>query len=249
MAILKKEPKYRRPLNQEQVDILELIYKFRFVTVATVKDYFVESNPGMNVFKRMEVLVDQGFIAKRYFDNYRLLHKPVVYYLLPTGARKLDEYRDKGDETDIKGIYRDGTVSEQFAIHCVAVFNLYNRLIEQCSDNLEFLAKSDQTGFVSFPKQKPDAYLTLGTKHYLVDILDDEIHLLVEASKKLKRYIEYRKSGDWAAFSTSPFPVIIFMCSSEELCEHVRKRCDYLLSKAWVDMDIRVTVSDKVMLD
>lgn len=248
MTITKAEPKYRRPLNQEQVDILELIYKFRFVTVATVKDYFAESNPGMNVFRRLEVLADQDFVAKRYFDNYRLLHKPVVYYLLPDGVRKLNEYREQGDEADVKGIYRDSTVSERFAMHCVAVFDLYNRLTVQYDDKLEFLAKGDQTGFEDFPKQKPDAYLTLGTKHYFVDVLDDDDHLLIDASKKTKRYIEYRKSGSWAVMN-APFPEIIFICNSENACLRVQKRCDYLLGKAWIaDMTFKTATSTNIAL-
>lgn len=249
MAISKAEPKYRRPLNQEQVDILELIYKFRFVTVAAVKDYFLETNPGMNVFRRLEVLADQGFIAKRYFDNYRLLHKPVVYFLLPDGVRKLNEYRDKDDEADAKGIYRDGLVSERFAMHCVAVFGLYNRLTAQYDDKLEFLTKSDQTALEDLPKQKPDAYGVLGANHYFIDVLDDDAHLLIDASKKVKRYLEYRKSGDWAAMD-APFPKIIFVCNSDEACERVQKRCDYLLEKSWTtDVAFRVAISTAIALD
>ena len=59
MMMRSTEPKYRWPLNPEQIEILELLYKFRFVTVATVKDYYSESNPGMNVFKRLNTLEDQ----------------------------------------------------------------------------------------------------------------------------------------------------------------------------------------------
>lgn len=248
MAISKAEPKYRRPLNPEQVDILELVYKFRFVTMATVKDYFIESNPGTNVFRRLEVLADQSFIAKRYFNNYRLLHKPVVYYLLPEGARKLNDYRDKGDEADIKGTYRDSTVSERFAMHCVAVFDLYNHLTEQYDDELEFLAKSDQADFDDFPKQKPDAYLMMSTKHYFVDVLDDDAHLLIDTSKRIKRYIAYRKSGNWAVMN-APFPEIVFVCNSEEACERVQQRCNYLLGKAWVtDVTFKAATSTNIAL-
>lgn len=249
MTIDRVEPKYRRPLNTEQAIILELLYKFRFVTVAIVKNYFVESNPGMNVFRRLETLKEQGFIAKRYFDNYRLLHKPVVYYLLPTGARKLSQYRDKDDtsEINIKGIYKDATVSEQFAMHCVAVLDLYNILTAKYDDELEFLAKSDQADIENLPKQNPDAYVMLETdritKHYFIDVLDDDVHLLVDASKKIKRYIEYRKSGNWALMRV-PFPTIVLVCSSEEACKRVQKRCDYLLDKAWVtDIGFKVTTS------
>ncbi len=250
----KFEPRYRRPLNSEQVEILDILYKFRFVTVATLRDYFFETNPGMNIFKRLETLAEQGFIAKRYFDNYRLLHKPVAYYLLPDGARKLDECRDE-DEAGVnaKQIYRDSAVSEQFAMHCVAIFNLYNRLDKKYGDDLDFLTKSDQANLESFPKLKPDAYLILETAqeahHYFVDILDDDAHLLVEASKKIKRYIELRKSADWTDFSENAFPKIIFVCNSENACKRVQKRCGAILNKTWtLDIAFEVTNISEITL-
>ncbi len=252
---VKTEPKYRRPLNTEQVQILELLYKFRFATMAVVKDYFVETNPGMNVFRRLETLADQGFIAKRYFDNYRLLHKPVVYYLLPAGARKLKEYRDEDDtdEINIKGIYRDGDVSEQFVMHSVAALNLYNRLVAEYGDDLDFFSKADQASFDNFPKPLPDAYLTLqadgGAQHYFVEILDDDAHLLVDVSKKIKRFIDYKKSGSWALVARAPFPKIIFVCASETFCKRAQKRCEAALDKAWVmDITVEAVTSDHITL-
>lgn len=247
----KFEPKYRRPLNDEQVEILELLYKFRFVTVATLKEYFAETNPGMDVFRRLVTLEAQGLVGKRYFANYKLLHKPVTYYLLPAGARKLAEYRDEDDtdEINIKAIYRDDSVREQFAMHCVAVFKLFNQLSAQYGDDLAFFSKTDQASFEDFPDQKPDVYLTLQagnqTKHYFLDILDDDAHLLVDVSKKVQRYLTYRKSGNWA--TTAPtFPKIVFVCNSKKDCERVQKRCNAALNKAWVhDVEfVAVTTTD-----
>lgn len=242
MARSKTKPKYRRPLNTEQVIILELLYKFRFVTTVVVKDYFAESNPGMNVFRRLETLEEQGFIAKRYFDNYRLMHKPVVYYLLPAGARKISEYRDEDDEVDVKSIYRDGSVGERFAMHCVAMCSLYIQLMDEYGDDLEFLSRSDQAGLENLPKQKPDAYLALetddGTQPYFIDVLDDDAHLLIDASKKIKRYIDYKKSGDWVLVADMPFPKIVFVCSTEKASKRVQRRCEAILNKAWV-LDIK----------
>jgi hypothetical protein len=248
------EPKYRRPLNTEQIQILEILYKFRFVSVAMLKEYFIESNPGMNVFRRLERLEQQDFIAKRHFDNQRLLHKPVPYFLLPSGARLLKEYRNKDDanEINIKGIYKDGSVHERFVMHCLVVFDLYNRLMASYGDDLDFLSKNDQAGLDSFPKPFPDAYLTLatddGTKHIFLDILDDDIHLLVDASKKIKRYFDYRKSGNWAMYD-SGFPLIVFVCSSDIACEKVRRRCVAAIDKAWIqDIEFRVVTIDTVDL-
>lgn len=248
----KTEPKYRRPLNTEQIQILEILYKFRFVSAMILKAYFIESNPGMNVFKRLEILEQQGFIAKRYFDNYRLLHKPVAYYLRPTGARRLAEYRDDTSEISPKNIYRDSEVREQFITHCLTVFDIYNRLMAGYGDDLDFLSKSDQSNFDSFPTPLPDAYLTLqadsSIKHFFLDVLDDDAHLLVDASKKISRYFKYRGSGSWTAIS-SDFPSIIFVCNSESACRKVQKRCDTAINKAWVrDVNFKVVTLDKIDL-
>lgn len=248
------EPKYRRPLNDEQVEILELLYKFRFVTKATLKEYFAETKPGMNVFRKLERLEEQGLIAKRYFPDYKLLHKPVAYYLLPVGARKLAGYRDEDDtdEINIKAIYRDGSVREQFAMHCVAVFKLFNQLSEKYGEDLNFFSKTDQVSFEDFPEQKPDAYLTMQagdeTRHYFLDILDEEAHLLVDVSKRIQRYLGYRKSGNWATTGAA-FPKVIFVCNSEKDCARVQKRCNAALNKAWVhDVEFIVTTKDTVTL-
>lgn len=250
----KLEPKYRRPLNIEQIQILESLYKFRFVTVSTLKAYFSESNPGMNVFKRLEVLQQQGFIAKRYFDNYRLLHKPVAHYLLPDGVRKLAECRDEDDrdEINIKGIYRDGRVREPFVMHCLMIFDLYNHLVAKYGYDLNFLSRSDLVALDNFLRPLPDAYVTFetgdGARHFFLEILDDDVHLFIDVSKKIKRYLNYRESGDWTMID-SVFPVVIFVCNSETIVKEVRKRCDAAINKTWIqDIEFKVVTMYAISL-
>lgn len=250
------EPKYRRALNQEQVEMLELLYRFRFVTIATLRNYFSESYPGMNIHRKLDILADQGFIGKRYFDNFRLLHKPVVYYLLPAGARKLSQFRDEDDtdQINIKNLYRDSTVSERFAMHCVAVFDLYNHLGDEYGNSLDFYSKSDLADVKTLPNPAPDAYVTLkkdvGTaSHFFLEVLDDDAHLMADASKKIRQIISYKRSGNWALHG-SEFPSVIFVCSSDEACKRVQKRCEAALNKAWVlDMTFTVTTLDAIELD
>ena len=105
-----------------------------------------------------------------------------------------------------------------------------------------------------FPKPPPDAYVTLqgdsgAAGHYFLDILDDDAHLMADASKKIKRFIGFRRSGSWAT-TNSPFPAIIFVCSSEEACKRVQKRCEAALHKAWVfDMQCTATTVDTIELN
>ncbi len=252
---MNKSVQHRRKLNTEQLIVLELLYKFRFGSNDLFAQYFGKRDRSF-VFKRLSILLEQGLIGKRFESSYRLQGKPAAHYLLPEGARTLQKYRDEGDadEVNITGIYKDATVSDGFIKHCLSVFALYNQLTEQYGDDLDFLSKSDQAGFEDSPKPLPDAYLTIQandseTKYFFLDILDNDAHLLIDASKKIKRYIAYKKSGNWALIADSPFPKIIFVCNSEEACKRVQKRCDYLLSKVWViDVTFVATTSDAIRL-
>ncbi|HSX06303.1 MAG TPA: replication-relaxation family protein [Candidatus Saccharimonadia bacterium] len=249
----KSEPRYRRPLTTEQVEILELLYKFRFATVVVLKEYFAGTNPGMDVFRRLARLEAQGFIGKRHLQDYQLLHKPVIYYLLPAGARKIAEYRDEDDvdSINVKSIYRDGTVREQFIMHSLTIFKLFNHLTVRYGEVLGFFSKADQASFENFPRQKPDAYITLQTKsgvrRFFLDFLD-AAHSLIEASRKSEQYLNYHSSRNWAAID-SEFPKVIFICGSDDIAEKVQKRCRAILNKAWIrDMELMAMTSDQIEL-
>jgi hypothetical protein len=245
--------KHRRKLNTEQIEVLELLYKFRFGSNDLFARYFGMKDRSF-VFKRLSILQERGLIGKRFEPSYRLQGKPAAYYLLPEGARTLQKYRDQddADEVNVKGIYKDARVSEAFIKHCFNVFHLYNQLTDQY-DDIDFLSKSDQVSLIDeLPKPLPDAYITLDTdptEHFFVDVLDDDAHLLVDASKKMRRYIKYRGDGDWAALSESPFPKLIFVCNSEKACKQVQKRCDYLIDKSWeTDITVQVITIDTITL-
>jgi hypothetical protein len=250
---MNKPVQHRRKLNTEQVVVLELLYKFRFGSNDLIAQYFGKKDRSF-VFRRLSILHEQGLIGKRFEPSYRLQGKPAAYYLLPEGARVLKQHRDEGDTDgiNIKGIYKDATISERFVNHCFTIFALYNRLMVSYGDELDFLSKSDLAGYDNFPSPFPDAYLTLqtndGTKHFFLDVLDDDAHLLIDASKKIKRYLDYRQSGDWAIIGGS-IPVILFACNTEAACEKVQKRCDALVSKAWMqDIDFRAVTLGTVKL-
>lgn len=177
-TITKPEPKYRKQLNDEQYRILGLLAKFRFGTRVLISEYFAKTNPGMDVFRRLQVLEDRGLIGKRHEPRYRLLHKPAAYYLLPEGARVLQAWWDATniDKTiDIKTIYKDKSVSKQFVDHCLAIFASHNLLKVQYGDDLNFFTKSLLTEYDYFPEKLPDAYIRLELNSEEDDGVEDSI--------------------------------------------------------------------------
>ena len=68
--------KYRWPLNDDQLETLELLYKFRYGSSDLIAQYFNKPN-GNFVYKRLKILQDQGFIGKRFGTSLgQSCHKP-----------------------------------------------------------------------------------------------------------------------------------------------------------------------------
>jgi len=73
----KPESKHRRKLNDEQIEVLELLYKFRFGSNDLIAQYFGKKNRSF-VFKRLSILLEQGLIGKRFDSSYRIKGKPTT---------------------------------------------------------------------------------------------------------------------------------------------------------------------------
>ena len=67
----KPEPKYRKKLNEEQVAVLQLLWRFRFASNEQIAKYQQKLN-NKAVQKRLKILEDQDLTAKRYDKSYKL---------------------------------------------------------------------------------------------------------------------------------------------------------------------------------
>jgi len=216
-----------RKLNQEQLEILELLFRFRFASKELVAQYFIDRS-GMDVYRRLEVLCKYNLIAKRFESSYRLQGKPAAYYLLPAGIKRLGEYRDIEITTArIKLAYKDRTVSEDFISHCMQVLGAFNQLKRIHGDAIRFYTKVDLNieTYDYFPKPLPDAFLSLKeqgqTRRYFLEILDVTIPLFV-LRKRTKQYLDYYESGAWDD-TDSEFPIILFVCQSDKQEKQLQK--------------------------
>jgi hypothetical protein len=206
----------------------------------------------MNVFRRLETLEQQGFIAKRYFDNYRLLHKPVAYHLLPEGIRKLQESKELGLSARFKAIYKDKSVSEQFIQDCFDILDIYISLQSRNVD-IKLFTKPDlnHEDYEYFPQPLPDAYLKLqGGKHFFMQVHHAHQPFFV-VTRAVKRYMDYFENGVWDDTGTD-FPVVLFVVDKpsiqKRLHEFVARDIDALKIYTALKSDID-SESEKVWRD
>jgi len=235
--------KYRLPLNNNQTQVLELLYKFRFGSSDIIARYFGKPS-GAFVFKRMKILEEQGYIAKRYEGNYRIQGKPAAFYLLPVGARKIQEdKRVEESTTRVKAIYKDKSVSEQFIQECMDIFSIYIAMRSHNS-GLKFFTKADLShdDYDYFPQPLPDAYmrLTNGQQYFMQMHQPHQPFFVV--SRTIMRYASYFENGEWDDTGTD-FPVLLFIVDSSS----VQKRIHRLIRKQAGEVRIYTALKDDVL--
>lgn len=236
--------KHTRKLNAGQLEVLRLLYKFRFGSNDLFAQYFGKKDRSF-VYKRMSTLVGCGLIGKRFESSYRLRGKPAAYYLLPAGARLLQEYKpDK--PMNIKLIYKDKDVSEDFVDYCLEIFSLNCRLKARYGDSLTFLTKSQLAHYDYFEDFTPAAYMRLQAQ----DTAGEYFLEYVQSSKpfftilrRIKQYIDYADEGEWEAATDSDFPRVLLVCDSPSLQKRLIKRSASILSEA--DDELEFYIADK----
>jgi hypothetical protein len=233
-----------RKLNDDQQAILKLLLKFRFITRQSIAKLFTNSHPGMDVYRKLQVLERRGLIAKRFDSSYRLLGKPAAYYLLPEGARRLqDDKQAVESKVRIKAIYKDKSVSEQFIEECHDVFSIYAALREHDA-GLKFFTKADLSheDYEYFPQPLPDGYIKLPDgKHFFMQIHHAHQPFFV-ATRAVKRYTDYFENGIWDDTGTD-FPVVLFAVDSVG----IQKRLNKFISKNAEDIRIYTALKRDVL--
>lgn len=238
------EPKYRKKLNQEQVAVLNLLYTFRFASNEHVAKFSGKKN-AKHVQKRLKILEDQGYIAKRYDKSYKLKGKPAAYYLLPKGARALIAAGDSNPDEpiNVKRIYKDKDVSEGFIQHCLNLLAIFLALDALYGDRLDFFTKSDLNyeQYEYYPQPLPDAHIQLktssGTREFFLDIFEDSQPFFV-LIRRIKKYLEYSGSGEW---SGDELPTILIVAENKSVHKRLRKRVAKELRDSYEEVSFATT--------
>lgn len=250
------QPKHRKQLNSEQVDVLELLYKFRFASCRQIATY-QHKQALRPVQNRLKILEDQGLIAKRYDKTYKLRGKPAAYYLLPKGAKTLESIvpREPDEPINFKRIYREKDVSENFIEHCSNVLQTYLILKQQClaQDSLIYATKIrlNYECYDYFPHPLPDAYIRLETKsdehHFFLDIFEDTQPFFV-LIRRIKGYLKYSEDGDWTE-DGSDFPTILIACANTSMQKRLRKRIAKELRESYEEITFATTTLEVIKSD
>ena len=79
-------------LNEKQINLLIVIYKFRFVTALLLGQY--KGITAQSMKRSLNILEDSGYIDKRYNSSYKLQGKAARYFLSPKAIKLFKDNED-----------------------------------------------------------------------------------------------------------------------------------------------------------
>ena len=206
----------------KQIEILKLIYKFRFLNRTQIQ-FILNHKQKQKIIIWLNSLTEQKYL-KRYFDK-KLATIPAAYSL-GSMARKYflknsKEYKDITTSL-LSRVWRESSSTQKFKRHCMLVADIYISLLKLINQadggkgKLNFFAKTDLKGVQYLILPEPDAYFSLEdkgglVKRYLLDIFDDLPPRMI-LRKRIKQYFSYFEKGYWQDHMKHDFPEIIIVC-------------------------------------
>ena len=234
----------RSVLKPGQIDILKLLYKYRFGS----RQLLAESlgiKAGSSLHEKLQVLIKHGYISVRLDKRLKLYGVPAAYYLTPKGLRTLATLPDHNYITDsvIKGSYRDKAVSQPFVTQTLRVYAQTNHL-KQVYPSLKIFLKRDMSHYSYFPETLPDAFLSLSASketaplRFFLDVIPDNVPTKL-IFQRITSYATFLDEGGWDNVD-SKLPTLLLVGESGATERRLRRTAQAALYKAEIDDELPI---------
>jgi DNA-binding PadR family transcriptional regulator len=251
--------KYRRPLNSEQIAVLEWLYKVRFSTSRQIAITLKKSSHKA-IQDKLQTLEAQNLIGKRYNKSYKLAGRAAEYYLTPAGGRWLARYIERLSNDDkkkhvtihnsiIKALYKNKTVSDSFIQHCLKVADTIQTIEAFYGNKLLIFTASELAPYEQFPTWRPDLYLSLKPtntterQRYFLDIWDDTQPFFVNV-RKIRNYIKDEDEGNW--YEDTPYPYILAVCKNTKTQKKLNKQIVNAINDTYSELTFATTTIERL---
>ena len=232
----------RSVLKQGQIDILEVLYKYRFGSRQLVADS-LGIKAGSSLYEKLNVLIKHELVAMRQEKRLKLLGMPAAYYLTPKGLKTLQSLDDHDyiTESTIKASYRDKVLSQAFVSHTLDVYSLTNALKHQYPD-LKVYLRRDMSRFSYFPDSSPDAFLSLKSddtpKRFFLDIIPDSLPRNI-LDRRIASYAEFFDEGGWET-TNSELPSLLLVTEKGTTETRAKRAAKSAINRADIDDELAI---------
>lgn len=246
MARVIKQKYVRDKLNSGQVKVLEIVYRYRFVSRQLLAGS-LGVKPENGLYEKLEILVGHEYLGKRLEKQLTLQNVPAAYYLTPKGLKYLRELPDHEyvDDQAFQESYRDKSVTGlPFIRYHLNVYGQTLALQKHYPD-LKVFTQRDMRRYSYFPEKLPDAFLSLPSDdpeqphRFFFDIVRDR-QSRNDLINKLKEYTEFFDDSGWEE-TESEIPVLLLLCEWGPTEKSIQRFVRGQLSR--LDSGIRVYTS------
>lgn len=194
------------------------------------------------------MLVEQGYILKRYDSSYRLPPRPAVYSLAPKGITYLrnNNPNDGYSEAALRNMYKNKTASDSLVDDSLAIFAQYLQLETQYPQTFTILTKSEMIAPSRFVRRPlPALHLTHITTPDVSDanaspqpqeyVLDTFVPYTMTWLIR-KRIRAHQDRAERAARKLAcDYPTLLFICGNDSTERRVQKIVEdsYLDYQVW----------------
>ncbi|MFZ2836394.1 MAG: MarR family winged helix-turn-helix transcriptional regulator [Candidatus Saccharimonadales bacterium] len=222
------ETRKRYSLNQKQLHILMLLYKFRFITIPLLTTYKnLKSNSLQRTF---DILLEENYIDRRFDVSYKIDRKPAIYYLAAKGVAAL-KADPRFNPVTLHSYYKNRSVTDVFMQHAVDTLEVYNNLKHSYEDRFEIFTRQEVAHFDDFPETKPDLYLRGDREYFLTLAYDTQLFLV---RKRLAEYITHFDEDGWAK---GRYPALLFIFADSNSERRFLEFANTSLESAGIDTD------------
>jgi len=220
-------PTHRKPLNSEQLKVLDALYHFRFGTTDLLSSIMSKHTSRRFMNERLRVLCEQEYIGRRYDSSYKLQAKFATYYLLPNGINILKQRPGIYQPKMLRNIRKDINASDRFIEHCLNILATFTKLKVLYGPSFTFDTKSNLSHpkFDYFPEILPDGYATYQAKngmqkHFMLACFDNTKPQKV-LRQRIAQTIDHEYTDGWKDDET--YPEILIVCDTEVLRQKAQK--------------------------
>lgn len=199
-------PNHNTNLNDKQILILKLAYKFRYLTTDTLSRRLQRTH--FAAYNTLNILYDSGYLHRVYDKSFKLQNKSARYCLTTKAVQYLSNESHGLNKRVLSGRRYEQNKSAEFMDQQVAIFKAYLDLKDSTPDELVIFTATEMTTFRGFLRPLPNLFVQNKTSGhiYFIELTDGQHLFLVK--KRIRKYIDHYQSDVWTG---ADYPQVVFV--------------------------------------
>jgi hypothetical protein len=213
-------------LHKRQLDILILLYRFRFLTRFQIQSLLKYKNHKQTLIW-LNSLTENHYLNRYYVKQS--ITTPAVYSLGKESRKYLNERAVDFSILPrlLDRVWWETSLSLQFRNHCIFLADIYlslMRLTRMTGAKLHYFTKTDLSDVEQIIVPYPDAYFAIAEtdgsiKRYFLDLLEEMPPTILR--RRVRLYFDFFYKREWQNNTDKPFPDIILICPNYRLQKHI----------------------------